>query len=153
MPITKQQAQMLTSLAVDCRPPHASRWDEPGIMAALAKVSTLALADIILATIRAASDATAKTPAVISATTSTHWREKLADPNATRYHPPKRSEDCPRHPGQYADRCGGCAADAATHTPAPPQQHHVNPDAERAHRGAAAARAALRAATTVQEDS
>lgn len=82
------------------------------------------------------------------------WKAAVAgDDTVSGHRPPRRDQECPRHPGQYADRCGGCAADQATHTPAPPQQHHVNPDAERAHRGAAAARAALRAATTVQEDS
>lgn len=76
MPVTREQAQMLTALAVASRPTGAPRWDEAGVMAEIAKVKERHLADVILAVIRAADDRTAKTPGVISATGSTHWRER-----------------------------------------------------------------------------
>lgn len=42
------------------------------------------------------------------------WRAAVADDDTsatTRVRPPKRGQDCPHHPGQWADRCGGCVAD------------------------------------------
>ena len=76
MPVTKDQAHMLAALAIAARPYGAPTWDAPGVVAAIGKVSNLLLADVALAVIRAATDATAKTPAVIANTSSQHWREK-----------------------------------------------------------------------------
>lgn len=51
-------------------------------------------------------DPDAKTPAAIK-------RPFKPDTSAARKRsgPPKRAEECPHHPGQYADNCGGCHAD------------------------------------------
>lgn len=92
MPVTKEQAHMIAALAVAARPARAPKWDAPGVVAALAKVNHLALADVVAATMRAASDRNAQTPGVISATNSLHWAEKVAE-RATPT-PPKRGEAC-----------------------------------------------------------
>lgn len=79
MAVSKEQAQMIANLAIAARPTGAPRWDAPGVVAVLAKVSQLPLADVVCAVMRAASDRTAETPGVIAATTSLHWREKVAE--------------------------------------------------------------------------
>lgn len=79
MPLTDQDIRALTFLASRCRPPGAPPWDEAGIAAAIAKVRHLHLADVALATIRAADDPTAKTPGVIANPTSPNWRERGTD--------------------------------------------------------------------------
>jgi len=84
MPVTKDQANMLASLAVSCRPTGAPRWDEPGIVAAIGKVAHLHLADVAHAVLRAAEDRTAKTPGVIAAVGSVHWRDRNPDRPAER---------------------------------------------------------------------
>jgi hypothetical protein len=76
MSVTQQQAQMLTALAVACRPTGAPQWDAAGVMAEIGKVRERSLADVILAVTRAADDRSAKTPGVISAKGSTHWQER-----------------------------------------------------------------------------
>lgn len=124
MPVTREQAAQLASLAAAMRPHGARRWDEPGIVAAIAKVAHLALSDVAMAVTRAASDRTADNPGVISATTSIHWREKAAE----RAHqtPPRRDEECPHHPGQRVANCGGCNADRLGGDQ-PPVRHHAKP--------------------------
>jgi len=117
MPLTKEQGQMLTTLALACRPVGAPRWDAAGVMAAIGKVAHLALADVILAVTRAASDRTAETPGVIAATNSTHWRERVGE--SVRPSPPKLAEACPSHPAYPATNCGGCAADRLAGDPPP----------------------------------
>jgi hypothetical protein len=76
MPLTDQDIRALVHLAVACRPLGAPRWDEAGIFAAIAKVRTLAIDDVCLATIRAAADAGAKTPGVIANTQAPNWSER-----------------------------------------------------------------------------
>ncbi|WP_310962131.1 hypothetical protein [Nocardioides terrisoli] len=111
MPVTKDQARILTSLIVASRPHGAPRWDEPGIMAALAKVADRSLPEVVIASIRAACDASARNPGVIAAPGKAWDSDTVPIEAKSRPHPPKRGQDCPRHPGQFADRCGGCRAD------------------------------------------
>jgi hypothetical protein len=85
MPVSREQAQMLTTLAVACRPNGAPRWDAAGVMAEIGKVKDRQLADVILAVIRAADDRDAKTPGVISTPRSGHWRERGTDRPTTRH--------------------------------------------------------------------
>lgn len=109
--MTKDQATMLATLAVACRPIGAKRWDAPGVIAALAKVNTLHLADVIHATIRAASDATLDTPAAIGNTASPSWRAYLDSRTLTtsgrQVRADERCNDCgkpethPLHPGDH----------------------------------------------------
>lgn len=52
------------------------------------------------------------------------WQAVVAsDGHVAINHPPKAGQDCPHHPGQWADRCGGCLADqrAADGTDTPPR--------------------------------
>ena len=94
MPVTKDQAHMLAALAVACRPYGAPTWDAPGVVAAIAKVGNLALPDVAMACIRAATDPTAKSPAVISATNSQHWREKTQQVSPRNVPARHRCNDC-----------------------------------------------------------
>jgi phage tail protein X len=77
MTVTKHQAQMIANLASACRPTGARRWDTAGTMAALVKLHDRDLAEVVLATIRAAADRDAETPGVIP-TPGSHWAERLA---------------------------------------------------------------------------
>jgi hypothetical protein len=101
MPVTKDQAQMLTSLAIACRPAGARRWDSAGVMAALAKVANRSLPEVIVATIRAASDRHVETPGVIP-TAGSHWTGSAV----VRTHTP----EAPHEP-----RCTVCGRTAGNH--------------------------------------
>jgi len=77
------------------------RLDEPdrgffgffvGILAALAKVKHLGLAEVTMAAMRAASDEALHTPAAIGNTKTACWRERTPGPGRSR--PPKREEAC-----------------------------------------------------------
>lgn len=102
MPVTKDQAHMLASLAIACRPNGAPKWDAPGVVAAIGKVSGLLLADVAHAVLRAAEDVTAQTPGVIAATASVHWRER--SPHRTTPTPPKPEQACLTC-GAYLENC------------------------------------------------
>jgi hypothetical protein len=39
------------------------------------------------------------------------WNDEPAAPGPTTRKPPRRDEECPDHPGQWAGNCAGCAAD------------------------------------------
>jgi hypothetical protein len=77
MTVSKDHAQMLTTLAVACRPAGARRWDSAGVMAALAKVADRGLAEVVMATVRAASDRNVDSPGVIPSAGS-HWAESAS---------------------------------------------------------------------------
>ena len=66
MTVTREQAQMLTTLAIACRPYRAPTWDEPGVMAAIAKCRDWSLPEVALRVIVAAADREAQTPGVIA---------------------------------------------------------------------------------------
>ncbi len=118
MPVTKDQAHVLATLAVACRPHGAPNWDAAGVVAAIAKVHHVGLADVAMAVIRAAADRDAKTPGVIAATTSIHWAEKVAE-RAPRFPARAGIDECRTHPGEHADGCRACAADALAGDPTP----------------------------------
>jgi hypothetical protein len=118
MPVTKDQAQMLATLAVACRPHGAPHWDAAGVVAAIAKVHHVGLADVMMAVIRAAADRDAKTPGVIAATTSIHWSERVTE-RAPRFPARAGIDECRTHPGEHADGCRACAADALAGDPTP----------------------------------
>lgn len=80
MPIDKDQAEMLATLAVAARPHGAPRWDPPGVLAALAKVRHLALPDVMRAVANAAEDRDLKTPGAIANPTAPCWRTKTTEP-------------------------------------------------------------------------
>jgi hypothetical protein len=56
---------------------------------------------------RNAADPEAKTPASITR----KYLPTPVDPPKRGNHPPKKGDECPSHPGQWADSCGGCHAD------------------------------------------
>src|SRR5689334_17678272 len=117
MSVDEQQMRAIAYLAARVRPRGSKAWDEPGIVANLRKVSHIQLAEVILATIRAAANDKADSPGVIPNLGGEHWREKVTVSTVKR--PPKLSEECDYHPGQFAENCGGCHADELAGTPKP----------------------------------
>ncbi len=103
MPVTRNEAQMLATIAVACRPFGATHWDAPGVVAVLRKFADRALADVTMALMRAASDPLAKTPGVLTATGSSYWGERLTPQIAPRA--PKPSEAC-MVCGKHREVCG-----------------------------------------------
>ena len=95
MPVTKPQAEMLAALATAARPHGARRWDAPGVMAALAKVRHLDLAEVLMAVGRAARDRDLNTPAAIGNTAAPCWVERPVE----RWQPEKV---------ERSNRCGVC---------------------------------------------
>jgi hypothetical protein len=83
MTVTRDQAQMITTLAIAARPHRAPTWDPPGVMAQLAKVAGLDLAEVAIAALRLARDPNAQTPADIANPTAECWREQLKPPRWT----------------------------------------------------------------------
>jgi hypothetical protein len=110
MPVTESQAHALAAITVACRPHGARRWDEPGVVAAIGHVQRLALADVAMACIRAASDRSLNTPAAIGNTQSSAWRERLAEAPPV---DPKRKRYCRTHSMEIniLGVCSGCASD------------------------------------------
>lgn len=101
MPVTKPQAEMLASLASAARPHGARRWDTPGVMASLAKVAHLDLAEVMMAVGRAARDRDLETPAAIGNPGAPCWIEKPVE----RWEPEKTTRE---------ERCGECSQPRAT---------------------------------------
>lgn len=97
MSINKDQARMLTALAVACRPVGAPRWDDEGVFRAIGRIQTWSLPIVIEHVIRHAADAKAKTPGVIG---SSHTPAELGMPTST---PPRKAEQCLRCGGQLPD--------------------------------------------------
>lgn len=105
--MTYKQGQALTAFLHELR----GDWDKPGIEHALSVARGKGTApDVAVAAIRAAAQAGNRTPAVIGMD-GPHWREPATEKPKPTNRPPKRDEDCPRHAGQWADSCHGCAAD------------------------------------------
>ena len=77
MTVTDQEIRAIAFLAKACRPTGAARWDEAGIVAAIAKVRDRQLATVAMAVIRAASDRDVESPGVIPSNGS-HWAESAA---------------------------------------------------------------------------
>lgn len=111
MPITQEQAQMITTLALACRPHGARHWDAAGVMANIRKISNWNLAQAIEHVIRHASDAKALSPGVIA---KDFTPAAIASPRDRRGDlPPRKDEECPDHPGQFPPPF--CAAHATEH--------------------------------------
>ena len=54
MPVTDQQARAIAYLATHARPHGARHWDEPGLLAAIKRISTWNLAEATIEVITAA---------------------------------------------------------------------------------------------------
>lgn len=121
MPVTKPQAEMLTALAVAARPHGARRWDPAGVMAALAKVRHLDLAEVLMAVGRAARDRTLDTPAAIGNPAAPCWVERPVE----RWQPEKTTPET---------RCGICGKPRSACETAPrfaDDTHAFEPDFRR----------------------
>lgn len=105
MSINKDQARMLTALAVACRPTGAPRWDEEGVFRNIGKINTWSLPMLIEHVIRHAADPKAKTPGVIG---SSHTPAELGMPTPG---PIRRGEECRAHVGERAESCTWCVRD------------------------------------------
>ena len=105
MSISKDQARMLTALAIACRPVGAPKWDDEGTFRAIGKINTWPIAMVCEHVIAHASDAKAKTPGVIG---SAYKPEKSA--GRLTYRPPRREESCARC-GRFLTLCLGTCAD------------------------------------------
>lgn len=108
MSVNDQQIRAIAFLAAQCRPSGAPRWDESGVVASIAKVRHLALGDVILATIRAAQQADAKTPGVIGVMSSPCWKERQGQTGAA-----------PLEPFDHETFCDICGV---------PEERHVKAD-------------------------
>ena len=154
MSITKDQAQMIAALAVAARPSGASRWDEAGVVANLAKVRDRSLAAVVIATMQAAEDRNAHTPGVIPGQ-GPHWRnpESAPRPPTVAYDANHFCADCGKHrdrhpptdhpflsvaeqrhrvanvdPSKYLERIRDEIGDSkAERVPAPKPEHEPNP--------------------------
>lgn len=138
--IDQQQQRAIAYLAARMRPTGSTPWDEPGIVASLAPLAHMQLAEVVMAVTRAASNPAAKTPGVIAVVTGEHWRERVTPRTAVR--PPKRGEECEHHPGRFGDNCAGCAADRLAGDRPPPRPRSAAP--ETATEALTAARNAIR---------
>lgn len=96
MPVTQEQAQMLTTLILAARPHGARRWDASGVMAQLAKVKHLELSEVLMAAGRVARDRDLETPGALGNLKAPCWIER----------PVERAEPVKTTP---AERCGICA--------------------------------------------
>lgn len=85
MTVTKEQAQMLATLACAARPHGARRWDPAGVVAAIRHVADHRLVDVAHAVLRAADTPDLETPGAIANTASSAWRpvDAGAQPAAT----------------------------------------------------------------------
>lgn len=128
MTVTPDQARILTTLALACRPLGAARWDSAGVMAAIKRVSDRSLAEVTMAVIRAASDKGVDSPGVIPSAGS-HWQET----SGVR---PSAPDVRPRE-----NRCSVCSrlkGDCDARRRTDPDPHAFESDAHAAQRVAAA---------------
>lgn len=134
MSISKDQARMLTALAIACRPVGAPTWDEEGTFRAIGKIAQWPIGMVCEHVIAHAQDAKAKTPGVIGSS----YKPEVSAGTAKRGNP-KRDQECPDHPGQWPDNCAGCRVEpiAAYYDPEP------DPHAKVSHADASLARAML----------
>lgn len=114
---TEQQADRLAELvAAERRRLELDPWGPAGVKAALRQVADRDLIEVTAAFLRAARTASLRTPAV-AAMDGPHWQQPKPEPATPR--PPRRDEECDRHPGSWAERCHGCAADRHAGTASP----------------------------------
>lgn len=102
MSISKDQARLLTPLALACRPVGAPKWDEAGTFAAIGRIASWPLPMAIEHVVRHAADSKARTPGVIG---SSHTPAELGSPTGG---PHRKTDDCSAHPGMRAESCPWC---------------------------------------------
>jgi hypothetical protein len=143
--LNDRDAQALTYLALRIRAEThgAGAWDKHGTAAKIAQLKGRSLAMTAQDIIGHAADAKARTPGVLLGA----FKPKPVEaPESTKRGNPKPGQDCPRHPGYWADTCdtaGPCAA-PKPYDDAPPPPPSWDPGNATA--GAKAAREAIHAA-------
>lgn len=98
VPVTRDQAAQLTTLARSLRPHGATRWDEAGIYKAIGAVKEFDAAEVAMVVICAASDRNLDSPGAIGNTKSPLWQHRWRNPE-------------PQHVRAAADKtttCGVC---------------------------------------------
>lgn len=118
--MTPAQIEWLTWGAVQHRPHGAPRWDEPGTFAAIRE--HCGSWDLAIATehvLAHARDPKARTPFAIKGNPPHNT------PQRTQQRPARAGEDCLSHPGEWADHCRACAADALVGDESLPPRHVV----------------------------
>lgn len=108
MPVTKEQAEHIAALAVECRPHGARQWTIEQVIQALGEVRHMRLADVAMAALRGAADRDNLTPKLLANPGSDAYRERLSEPHAG---PVRQIDECPAHVGELAANCRSCAAD------------------------------------------
>lgn len=125
MSINDQQRRALAFLTRTYRATihNATTWDEPGIMAALARVRGLDVGTVVMAAMRCAADASIKTPAMIGDPASSVYRERLGPAQARRHASPATAcrtcgrdygPDCCDRPSDRPEPAADPTAQAAT---------------------------------------
>lgn len=127
--MTPDEQNWLTWGAIRHRPHGSTRWQEAGTRAAIAKhCGTWGLAEATVHVLAHARDPKANTPNVIASRFAPDNEPEIGG----HPHPPRREQECRKHPGNWANPCSGCAADMApdpdygqpsqlTHDPTPPR--------------------------------
>lgn len=119
--MTDHDAQAIAYLAGRLRQETygAAAWDQAGIYAKVKELVGQNLELSLERILRHAADPEAKTPGAIH-------RPFLPPAPSEKPHGkrgnPTKADECPGHPGQWADNCGGCAADSAAGDPPPPRR-------------------------------
>lgn len=108
MTISREQGQAIATLMSALRP----EWDQPGCLAAVGQLISRDPANVAMAAVRLCATPEARTPGALTNPHGGHWTERVTV-SPVRY-PPKRGEDCRKHPGEWPDTCRGCAADDLT---------------------------------------
>lgn len=129
MPVTRDQAAQLTTLARSLRPHGASRWDEAGIYKAIGAVKDFDAAEVAMVVICAASDRNLESPGAIGNTKSPLWQHRWRNPEPQSI----------RAPFEPAATCGECSkprdvCDRARATDPDPHEFISIHDANRAAR-------------------
>jgi hypothetical protein len=105
MPTTEQQRRAIAYLTKGLRETTygATKFDEPGIMAALSKVQHLDVGTVTMAAMRCAADPSIKTPAMIGNPSSSVYVERVGPERARRHPTP---ETACRTCGRDVTTCG-----------------------------------------------
>lgn len=111
--IDRETGHAIANLMHHLRP----EWDTPGCIAVIGKLRDRSPLDVAMAAIRLCATPGVNTPGALATVDGPHWRERITAPTVR--FPPKRGDDCPKHPGQWPASCSGCASDRLAGTESP----------------------------------
>ena len=113
--MNETQIARLAAMANTLRPD----WPNASIYTFIAReLSARAYRDVAVALAWIACDQDTKTPKRLLE--AGPWWKAVAGPDSATYRPPRKTEDCPHHPGNYAEGCRGCIADQLAGEKRPP---------------------------------